>query len=583
VDGAALTATGAALGLEHRQAADGCFTGVALTIALGGSCRLDLRAGGRGDGDGALLLSAVTLRTSEDCGRPPGVWQALEPAAAGRVELLPARPPEFGSAGACVVLTLRVALDGVLLRSTDGQALAVAAHDLLVDGTVSSAGDPAAACPCVPACAAPDGRPDGCGGCCGGCRSRVLAASPAELRFQARHVGGTSTLDLRLTSVGRDPVTVAAADLLVGASPAFTRAPEGERASGAAVPLDRPFELAPAESLTVRVSYAPATASPVNEATGVPIPDTATLRVHHDGDDAPLDVPVSGWGVTTDSPVAVVVTREGEEVIPQTMIHLQGDQSYAAEGEITRWAWRVDQPTGSQSVFVPSATVPNPTFEANVAGRYMFYLDVWDARGRKSESPAVFELVVVPDGALHIELLWTTPGDPDETDSGPFAGADVDLHFLHPSAPSIPTAPDLDGDGRPDPYFDQPFDCYWFNPRPDWGAVGSALDDDPSLDRDDTDGAGPENINLSAPENGRRYGVAVHYWNDHAYGPSLVTLRIYVHQQLVAEKTSVRLINYDLWHAAWIDWPSGEVTWQQNANGSEYVTPNYRHPLFFNK
>ena len=40
------------------------------------------------------------------------------------------------------------------------------------------------------------------------------------------------------------------------------------------------------------------------------------------------------------------------------------------------------------------------------------------------------------------------------------------------------------------------FDCFWFNAHPNWGSFDPSVDDDPGLDRDDTDGAGPENLFL---------------------------------------------------------------------------------------
>ena len=158
----------------------------------------------------------------------------------------------------------------------------------------------------------------------------------------------------------------------------------------------------------------------------------------------------------------------------------------------------------------------------------------------------------------------------------------MDLHFIHPSAPSEVGAPDLDEDGEPDPYFSQPYDCFWFNPHPDWGDFGSAVDDDPGLDRDDTDGAGPENVNLAVPENDARYEIAVHYWNDHGYGAAFVTVRVYIYQSLVYELANVRLINHDLWCVAFVDWPTGQVTLCEAPGGGYRITPNYQHPMFFN-
>ena len=154
-------------------------------------------------------------------------------------------------------------------------------------------------------------------------------------------------------------------------------------------------------------------------------------------------------------------------MIPQTVLHLYGDQSYTSKGDVAKWTWSVEQPPGSQSFFIPSENYPNPDFEVNVAGKYTFNLMIYNSQGVPSCAPDTFEVVVVPDKAIHIELLWHTPGDPDETDVGPEAGSDLDLHLVHPWA----GGPDIDGDGQPDGWFDEPFDRFWFNAHPEWGNV----------------------------------------------------------------------------------------------------------------
>jgi len=89
-------------------------------------------------------------------------------------------------------------------------------------------------------------------------------------------------------------------------------------------------------------------------------------------------------------------------------------------------------------------------------------------------------------------------------------------------------------------------------------------------------------VNLNVPENGKQYQVAVHYWNDHAYGASFVTVRVYIYQFLVFQLENVRLINYDMWCVGFVDWPSGQVSLCEAPGGGYRITPNYRHPMFFN-
>jgi hypothetical protein len=349
-------------------------------------------------------------------------------------------------------------------------------------------------------------------------------------------------------------------------------------ASGYAIPEAKvPVTIQPNEAVTVYVEYVAQTESPFG-ADGTPIPDLGSVVVVSDSLFGTVEIPVSAVGTMQEFPVAVAVVQEGEQVIPQTTLHLFGDQSWAPAGAIASYKWTVQQPSGSSGFFVPSDAFPNPTFTANTAGQYVFSLEVWDEQGKKSLLPAEQTVLVVPDEAIHVELLWHTPNDPDETDQGPEAGADLDLHFA--LVPLACTQPDIDGDGKPDPWFDQPFDTFWFNAHPNWGSFDPSVDDDPGLDLDDTDGAGPENLNLNIPQNAE-YQIGVHYWSDHSYGPSLATVRVYIYSNLVFEVKDVQLTGCDMWNVATIEWPSGKVTLKQASDGGYAITPNYNNPFFF--
>jgi hypothetical protein len=68
------------------------------------------------------------------------------------------------------------------------------------------------------------------------------------------------------------------------------------------------------------------------------------------------------------------------------------------------------------------------------------------------------------DEAIHIELTWSTPNDPDETDHGPEAGSDVDLHFAAPGSQGWADQTDVGQDGELDLWFDMDRDCFWSCP-----------------------------------------------------------------------------------------------------------------------
>ena len=173
------------------------------------------------------------------------------------------------------------------------------------------------------------------------------------------------------------------------------------------------------------------------------------------------------------------------------------------------------------------------------------------------------------DEGIRIELTWDTPGDADQTDQGPEAGTDLDLHFAHPNAAAL----DIDEDGTPDKWFDQPYDCFWFNAAPDWGPLGA--EGDPSVELDDTDGAGPEIIYLDQPEGGLSYDVGVHCWSDHGYGGSVATVKVYVKGNVIYEASSPEMVSLDLWEVGSVAWPSGEFT------PSDAFHEDYANPFFF--
>jgi len=303
------------------------------------------------------------------------------------------------------------------------------------------------------------------------------------------------------------------------------------------------------------IVYSPADISPPSkpgDAKSDPVADVAVLEVSSNAYLKP-QLTVQGIGVKDNCPVAVVSCKEGEEVIPQTLLHMIGSASKApGGGVIKKYKWTVKQPIGSNQAFVPGDTFPNPTLLANTAGTYTFCLDVWDNNDVKSCISSCLDVVVVPDNAIHVELLWNTKADPDQNDSGPAAGADMDLHFAHPLASGL----DIDCDGTGDPWFNNPFDAFWFNPTPQWGSSNPAIMDDPTLDLDDTDGAGPENLNVINPENNVAYSVGVHYWNDHGYGMSTATVSIFLQGVLVTKLQDVAMNPLDMWYVGKINWPN---------------------------
>lgn len=178
------------------------------------------------------------------------------------------------------------------------------------------------------------------------------------------------------------------------------------------------------------------------------------------------------------------------ETSPLTPTEITG--SAVDDGTITRWAWRVTNvPPGSRPDEPTPSDSPRTVFTPDLAGEYTLRLTVTDDDGEVGECETLVR-AISSDG-LRVEISWDTNN------------TDMDTHLLHPDARA---------------WFDSTLDCYYANTNPSWGGPG--VDDDPRLDIDDTDGFGPENINIRNPGLGT-YRVGVHAFS----GFARVTVRIY--------------------------------------------------------
>ena len=223
------------------------------------------------------------------------------------------------------------------------------------------------------------------------------------------------------------------------------------------------------------------------------IPYNATLVIENNDPITPaLELPVRGRGADNQCPEARVTEEQIVVKVNDTVI-LDGGPSRdedANDGRPIRYDWAfVQRPAESTAVALESFADPlrpdlggeqddsataKAVFYADKAGEYLVDLTVTDRLGATAPSapcpqPAARVRVIAEGRAdLHVEMFWDTPDDADQDD---VKGADMDLHLRHPSAQS---------------WFDDPYDCSYQNPRPDWGALNQTVDD-PRLDADDAD------------------------------------------------------------------------------------------------
>jgi hypothetical protein len=285
-------------------------------------------------------------------------------------------------------------------------------------------------------------------------------------------------------------------------------------------------------------------------------PDTSEsyrgeLVIESNDPTGPRALSVTGTGTDNECPTARATATTPGSSRPQAQlsarpldtITFDGTGSTDPDGDDAQlsYEWTIlSRPQGSTQQFSPSPHAEEPRLFLDLAGVYEIELKVYDEDGAVScGEPAIVTVDTFPDGDVHIQLVWDTPADTDQTDD---VGSDLDLHYLHPH-------------GQWD---NEPWDVFWRNKAPDWGVTGDTSDD-PALDIDDTNGAGPENINHSNLE-GLVYQAGVHYYSDRGFGASYATVRVYIGGVLAMELENKYMPESGaFWRVGFVEAPSLNV------------------------
>lgn len=384
---------------------------------------------------------------------------------------------------------------------------------------------------------------------------------PAAVEFPASLVNRDDSRPVQIESCGGGALEVTAIELDPASDPAFALDEASLPPFPAILPAATPEQAPP--SREIRVGFTPREERVYH----------GKLLIHTNDPSAPIkSVSLLGRGVLNACPQGRANPEEFY-VPPLEIVVLDGSASVDPDGPDNRpvsYEWVItERPEGStaqprESIPDPSdpttglpddPTSPTALFFVDLAGTYTAELRVTDNLGLSSqqcETSAIVTIVAKPEEAIHIQVVWTTPEDPDQTDR---QGTDVDLHLRHPLAEG---------------WFLAPGDCYYGNPSPDWGVLMDTTDD-PVLDIDDINGAGPENINLNEPENtedlGSPYVLGVHYYSSRErvsgedYGASTATTRIFLNGALNLTTENIELPAQDAFcQVATIEWPSAVAT-----------------------
>ena len=249
-------------------------------------------------------------------------------------------------------------------------------------------------------------------------------------------------------------------------------------------------------------------------------------------------------------------------VLPLDYVMLDASSSSVSQGTKS-YAWALtSQPSGSQTS-LSSTSSATTKIQTLVSGKYVVTATVKDSTGCSTSVATTFN--VVPQGAIHIELVW------DES------CGDLDLHYLAPGGAMC------DGD---DVFYRELASYNYFGDHlshfPDWGCATSGAcgsqasasggkypdhnsSDDATLDHDTTNGYGPENITQSKPFNTPTtpYQVWVYAYNLTTCGKVIPTVYFYVdgvYQRgwtfINTDKTAA-FDDQDAWYVANINATSG--------------------------
>lgn len=292
--------------------------------------------------------------------------------------------------------------------------------------------------------------------------------------------------------------------------------------------------------------------------TATPSPETAqttTLTPDRVGRYALRLTVTDDTGLTDSCETAVNATPTGPDAIcpdpidttPLTEVTIRGDGE--DDGEIVGWEWELVATPAASSAAPPEPADEQVTrFMPDVAGEYTLRLTVVDDDGMEGSCETLVR--AIPGEGFRVELYWNPPDRSCDTHPGSGCDStDVDLHLLHSAAPG---------------WFDGTYDCYYANcqwtPLPWDSAAGG---DDPRLDLDDTEGFGPENINIDEPAVGHTYQVGVHFFSaDSSDEPAQAYVRIYCGTIDVSPVYEVGPVairapggsDHDFWRVASVAW-----------------------------
>lgn len=356
-----------------------------------------------------------------------------------------------------------------------------------------------------------------------------LVANPNPVAFGDLPLGYRSFQSLQITNAGPVPADLVSASLATESSVNF-RVAQG---------LGIPGTLQEGQTAAVAVTYGPDAEKQ----------DRGEAEFWIQNAPEPFLVPLMGGGI--DQPCGdlcawpTATCPAAQTVNVNTQVILAGGGSDPAGDPLT-CSWIVtNRPSGSRVVPDQANNCVTP-FTPDLVGDYDLELIVMDPMGNTASCTT--QVHANPFGGLWVEMFWDV-------------NSDVDLHVVHPSA----------GSATADASYWTSLDCYYGNRTPDWDVIGN-VNDDPSLDRDDTQFTGPENTRINVPVAGNSYGVSVHWWSAGSNTMTNVTTNVYCGGALLNHTVTQLTANRQMVNVGSVNYSAGNTcTW--TSNGYSWTHP----------
>ena len=269
-----------------------------------------------------------------------------------------------------------------------------------------------------------------------------------------------------------------------------------------------------------------------------------TLRiVTSDPDEPIIELPIVGLGVDGPTCTARVKSVGGVDISgaptiePLDDVVLIADATPATpDGDIASFSWEIKERGPGSGVVLTTPNSQETAFAfanrrgVDVAGRYEACVTVVDDLGTEGVAPCCVDFEAIPSDSFLVQLTWV--GD---------IGDDMDLHVSKRDSEGRYC---LSGLGTADAATDAPFDpecsggdCFYGNCKPtaggvEWDGIAGRTDGDPSLDIDDTNGFGPENINVDIASPGS-YGFGADFFRGDV--PVAMFVRLFLFGRLAGE------------------------------------------------